>query len=134
MAEMQLSEPEMDLIPEPRLRQMIPDGVDINFNQLNMFSFPRKNQEPISGVMVYATNFNPPFGCYRLKKSEYLRVMHNQTDLRAEDAIYDGEMDAATFAFAKQLPVVSCCVVVWWKRLLSLTRRYLLSCLVFCVV
>lgn len=43
------------------------------------------------GVLVYAENFNPPLGCFRLKYTEALSVLKTTEISNSSDAVLDRE-------------------------------------------
>ena len=64
-----IREPDRDLIPE-ELFTLMTNGLKFSDINIPLASFRRSNGETLTGVLVYAENWNPPLGCFRVSGSE----------------------------------------------------------------
>lgn len=62
--------PKLDLYPPHTFQSLY--GKTIAESGLPMITIPRaaSNLPPLTGVLVYATSFNVPYGCYRVSSQE----------------------------------------------------------------
>lgn len=89
-------EPELDLIPILIVQNMYPD-LDLEKVNLPWVIVNRRLGPPVKGLAIYATNFNPPLGCFRMKQSEVMRAYWDHVDQTSEDSIFGDELQETPF-------------------------------------